>query len=670
MSKIKTEAEPQSVAEGDPTDNMASEYLVMEFRLHKPTRRVRDLVAHLQLTASLCVAETLARLQSSLRIERMADGKKIQRATLELPLSETLRARISNLLDPSRVQNKPGQPERRVTNSYGFIALRDGEPGSQTVIATVRLLERVPTGQNGRDGLPLYRKEAINVTQGLQQLIASFMKPARLLALPSELRNGVAQEIAQQLMSHVQLDDSGEMDEANFPSVESRDPEQRRQVYLDALDRSSRRTIPFERKPYSEVNPERFARIAKQDPELADRLEKREVIVDPDWIDVRRSPFPPQVPLLFATSDAVQIFAGEKRVEAGISKADMCRGIDRVVDATTRVKKPDKVMRRGYTTIRPYYIALPLINPEDEDTQCILKESEQRRQGTRRGWDFNLQSLPMWGSEPYRPTVGKRGKGTQRVLVPIEFGREYQLERLRHPYVQPCWSRLVRRGDEYFWQLTYKMSVPQMSEPANILGVHFDLDYIISWSLISPNGVAIEHGQIRDNPVMAVHERATRAREAAQRAGRWVGGRSHADELKTVAYQLVHQLLELAHEKKAWLSVEKIEWVDKKGHRAAENLRFSGWNYGQLRRLLDYKAPLAGQPVPYEVPQFVMDLTCPVCGAIRQKGQKRDNADTWLDLKTRVLTCRQCGYEGKLSAQDQSVIAARAALAYRRSRQS
>lgn len=669
MSDLQAEAQPQSVGDGEPsTGNMASEYLVMEFKLHNPPRWLRELIAHLQLTASLCVAETLDRLKSSLRIERMADGKRIQRATLELELSDSLRDRISNLLDPARIagKTKEGQPERRVTNSYGFITMRDGELGSNTVVATVRLLERVPIDKLGRDGLPLYRKEAINVTLGLQQLIASFMKPARLLALPTELRNGVAQEIAQQIMSHVQLDDSGEVEQANFPTVESRHPGQRQQSYLDSLDRSCRRTTPFERKPYSEVNHERFARIAKQDPLLADKLEKREVIVDSDWDNVRRTPFPPQTPLLIATSDAAQIFAGEKQVEAGISKADMCRGVDKLEAARLKVRKPDKVMERGYTTIRPYFVALPLINPDDEGTKSILVNRDQRRQGKRRGWDFKLCSLPMWGDEPYRPTVGKRGKGTQRVLVPIEFGQEYQLQRLRHPMVEPCWSRLVRRDDEFVWQLTYKMSVPVISEPTRVLGVHLGIDYIISWALLDESGRLMEQDQIKDNPVMAVHQRATRAREVNQRAGRWVGGRTHADQLETIAYQLVHQLLGLARDKQAWLSVEKIEWVDKKGHRAADNLRFSGWNYGQLRRFLDYKAPLVGQPVPYEVPQFVMDLTCPHCGAIRQKGQKKDDANTWLDLKTRILTCRKCGVSGPISGHDQAAIAARAALAYKR----
>lgn len=260
---------------------VASEYLVMEFKLHDPPKWFKELVAHLQLAVSLCVAEVLARLKASLRIERMADGKKIHRALLDLTLPETFRGRIANLLDPTRVADAP---VRRVTNSYGFIAMRDGDAG--TIVATVRLLERVPTGELGRNGQPLFRKEAVNVTQGLQQLIASFLRPERLMILPAELRNGVAQEIAQQLMSHVQLDDSGEVDQANFPTVETRDPGLRQGLYHESLTRSCRRTTPFERKPYKEVNPERFARIASRDPELADKLEKRRVIVDPDWDNV------------------------------------------------------------------------------------------------------------------------------------------------------------------------------------------------------------------------------------------------------------------------------------------------------------------------------------------------------------------------------------------------
>lgn len=364
------------------------------------------------------------------------------------------------------------------------------------------------------------------------------------------------------------------------------------------------------------------------------------------------------------TSDAAQIFVGEKQVEAGVSKADMCRGVDKAADANIKVTKPAKVMARGYTTVRPYFVALPLINSDDPETQRILAARDQRREGKSRSWNFNLHSVQMWGHAPYRPTAKKRG-GTQRVLRPIEFGQEYQLARLSQSNVAPCWSRLVVRGGEYFWQLTYEVTLPKVVASPSILGIHLGIDLIVSWCLLGADVTVLERGQIRDNPILKAHEQATRAREAAQRAGRWVGGRSHADHLETLAHQLVHRLLDIAQEKQAWLAVEKLEWVDKKGHRAAQNLRFSGWNYGQLRRYLDYKAPLEGHQVPFEVRQFVMDLTCPRCGALRQAGQHREDANTWLNLKTRVLECRKCHWSGEVTAEEKAEIAARWAFKHR-----
>src|SRR5690606_8183297 len=135
-----------------------------------------------------------------------------------------------------------------------------------------------------------------------------------------------------------QLLDSGEVEEANFPTREERDPNLRRQSFAAALERASRRTTAFNRVPYPELYPARFARISQTNPELAEKLKSRLLVVDDDWDTVRRTPEPPSFPLFFVTSGACQVFYGEKQIASDVAKADRHRGITGSADASAQAR--------------------------------------------------------------------------------------------------------------------------------------------------------------------------------------------------------------------------------------------------------------------------------------------------------------------------------------------
>lgn len=643
--------------------------LVAEFKLHNMPKWVQQIIERLRVLSSVCVAQTLAELSRGLEFVKDSEGK-VERVILNLTLADEFRERIEKLLDPTRERKNPNA---RVTNSYGFIGIQDGEvPG--TISVHVRLLEIVEV-----DGKK--RKETIAVTQGLQQLISSFIRPRLLMLLPKELRDGVSQEIGQQLMSHVNLEVGGKVAEANFPTVESRDPQLRQAHYQTSLLAAARRTEPFPRKTYPELYPERWVRILKEgDQATIEKLQNRQLIVDPDWDAVRHTPVPDLFHLLFVTSGAVQVFCGEKRVEAGVSKADMCRGIDKVADSSGRVQKPAKVEAKGFTAIRPYYVALPLISPEDEEIRAIVdarnqKVQEQKHQQagkSGRGWDFNLVSLPVWGSEPYRACRGRRQTGTQRVLVPLEFGAEQKIAVFDNRGIEICWSRLVVKGrgsrKDYYWQLTYKVGPERILPVQNVLGIHLGINNIVTWVVVDKISQMVAKGQFKGNPQLAEHLSQMAGISWDQKKGRWVGGRGYSRKLRTITFELVHRMIRLAIGNNAMIAIENIKWVEKRKGTRQENQRFSGWNYGTLRRILGYKVPLAGLGSPWFTSQYIIDLTCPQCGAIKRKGQKRDNADTWLDRKAGVLECRKCGLKQAVTPEQKALLVACSALPALRAR--
>lgn len=262
------------------------------------------------------------------------------------------------------------------------------------------------------------------------------------------------------------------------------------------------------------------------------------------------------------------------------------------------------------------------------------------------------------GEEEYRPHTGKRKVITRRVLVPLEFSARQKLDILDSTAITPCWSRLVARGKDLFWQLTYKVGVPPAPETKKVLGVHFGMDQL-HWQLLDENGQPVQTGTMRGNPHLREHLKTADKRSWDQKKGRWIGGRVNRKALQTATYSVVGRLISLAKSFDARLCIEDINWVSKKSGSAPVNRRFSGWNYGRLRRFLEYKAPLLGLGQVLLASDYVINLQCPHCGAIRQKGQKKDNADTYYDAKAGILTCRKCGVEGEKSADQKALNVAR-----------
>jgi IS605 OrfB family transposase len=692
------------------------QYLVEEFRLYNPPRWVRDLVALQQTRMSVIVARTLGMLEQSLQVEWLKSGK-MRSAILHLQIDASLRLKVENLVDPDRIVNKKmGQraSQKRDNppyNSYGFLSVEDGAD-ENLILVRVRLLERIPTGGSDRKGNPKYKRETLAVTTGLQQLIESYLRPSGLEKLPAELSSGVCQEIGQELMSHVLLADSGQVDEANFPTVEQRDPSLRMRTYLGALSRSCNRVTDFNRVPYPELYPERYARIQKTNPALAERLSQRLLVVDEDWDTVRRKPIPPQFPLFFVTSAACQVFAGSKDIKAGIAKADRHRGIASEEDAgrqalavlTKALKllnkktkspqaeqkrksqvlnlvapygvKPEKgqklftlrphikrLLKRAregtlelvtvrtdsrdkgkeQTRARQHFVALPLIAPDDEEAMALCPRlNGKEAPKTGRGWDFGLKSLPIWGEEPYRPHTGKRKVISHRVLVPIDNSADQRRRILENSELTPCWSRLVSKHDgQLYWQLTYKVGLPPAPVTDRVLGVHLGLHHL-HWVLLDTRQGVLAKGVLRGGEHLKRHLEEALSRESMQRKGRWVGGRKVQRALRTDTHQVIGRIIALAKRNEARICIEEIKWVDKKRGSTDLNKRHSGWNFGQLKRFLEYKAPLLGCGPVLFCSDYVVNLTCPSCGAMRQAKQKPETADTYLDRQSGELHCRKC----------------------------
>lgn len=483
-----------------------------------------------------------------------------------------------------------------------------------------------------------------DATMCLQQLFVSFMKPYRLASLPKALQPGACQEFAQQLMSALaNLEARKVRGDVNFPTVEDRNPETRMQAYLDALEALVTDLAPLSYCRARDKDPGKY----KADDPRGDRL----IVDDSRWENVRRSPEPHPIPLLFVESGMVRIQHGQAAFDAGLSKADRHAGRTTPREEI-RKSRPAGVQRKGVTHARPHFARLPLLDATDEVVQQILAERDERKaraaqRGQKsRGLDFGLVNVPLW---PDKVTDKARDSD---MLLPISFDRK-RLGRILHRNdFKLCWTRVVRKTlesgrQEWFLQLTLGVPYQNPTKPRPILGVTFGVDALLTWALMDTSGNIIQRGQHAANPQIAEFLHRKKALEWDQVRGRWVGGKRFAPRLKDIAHQVSNQIVKLAREHDAVLAVHDISWVSKSGADSAANVRFTAWAYGQLRRYLEYKAPLAGLGEPVFASDFLVRMTCPSCGACYSKSDPKGEPTTWREKD--VLNCRSCGWQRALT---------------------
>lgn len=415
--------------------------------------------------------------------------------------------------------------------------------------------------------VPSWQCQHLHPKFQLQQLFLKVL-PEIPDRVPKPLRPGMTQEVGQQLTSHLMLADSGTVALAAYPTTEERDAIQRRAAWEGALARACHRAEPF---PYQRARDLDPAKYRPEDPRG-----DREVNVDPDWRTVVRSPKARRSPLLY-------VRGGDVRLYRRVWKRPGTR--------------PGDPPRAGRAT----YAAIPVDPAFLESLPPDLRAAA--------GWWQRPGVLTTFS--PLLAVQGSLRPTDPILLVPLSYGRK-RTERYIFPALARLpiqWVRLVhrtyRRGgahEKWFLQLTIGYAVPKPF-PKHVLGVHFGIDNVYYWALVEDRGVGqepalIEEGRMEGNPILR-HGLAEKDQlEWDQARERWVGGDVYAPALRGDTHLVADRILALARAKgtaalPSGIGVERIRFVPKGGGSPAENRRFSAWNYGQLRKIIAYKAPPA-----------------------------------------------------------------------------
>lgn len=620
----------------------------------------RDALQRATVLVSDAVPQVLQRFERALSIVMARDDGEERVLVLGEPWKPeggrwgVKSAQLSFLVDAKRaqqVQDLLAQPKKVIkstgaetpyTNAYHFLSCKAdaSRPESFRVVCELMRGEWVAGTKAKR-----FTSTKVDVTTGVQRLFTTYLAPGVFDRLPRALRDGVAQEAAQQAMSNLGL--LGTKSDTSFPTREDRNPERRRQLYERAIDHLIEDVRPLNYAKARDLDPGAY----KADDKRGDRL----VVRDDRWEAMIRNRDPHPFPLYFITADAVQVQIGEREAGAGVSKADRHRRRLDKVSEQVRNSRSEKIKRRGSTMIRNVYALLPILDTSDEGMAAILKERDERRiKNGRPGATptFTFRAPAVFGK------VRKETKKDMRVLLSYDQARFGRI--LERSDVKIACSRVVqdtKAKDDWYLQLVVHVPYTKPEGLRPVLGVTLGLDAIATWALVSPDGQVLNTGSMAPNPQIATYLARKRALETIQKRQSWMGGRTFDRELEGVTHVITEALVSFAKEQGAILALHDVTYVQKAGADSRLNELHTAWNYGQLTKQVGYKAPIAGVGDPEAVSDYEVRMTCQHCGAIRKPKQSSEKADTWRENGT--LHCRKCGMDSHPTPVDDAIFIAR-----------
>lgn len=643
-----------------PAQGDEKTFVVIDFALHDLPRWERDILARLSVMMSEALRGQMGTIQQNLRVTLTdTEPQYLSRAELLMTVNKERAEMIRKLLNQEKYDADGGLLP--FSNAYRFTSFNDIGGGQYQAISCLAQGEWKEGRSRGDVATLKHTLNMIPATTGLQQVLQTYLQHPSVMALPRELRPGNCQEAAQQTMSYIgQLESTKVKNNVAFPTVEIRNPAVRRAMYERAIDDLVGDLRRLNRVRLRDKYPTDYA----DDDPRGDR----EIVDDERWFAVTRSPDPHEIPLFFVNSKAVTLLQGRAHFDAGISKRNRHRGTMQANDAI-RASRSQSVQRKGYTGLNAWYAELPLLDTDDPVIQEILRKRDELHAsnscGKGRGLDLGLIPMPIMHQDRWKQK--KHG-----ILVPLSGDRS-RLERiLNRGDLEIAWSRLVCKDCEWHLQLTLRVMTPKSftHPPERILGISFGIDAIATWTLIDANGAVVEQGAFAPNEQIQTFMEEKAGLEWNQEKQRWVGGRGmrFAKRLESIAHGVVNKLIVLAQSHGAQLALEDISWVPKQSRNHTQNILFTAWNYGQLRRYGEYKAPLAHIDTPVFVSDFRVNFTCPQCGACRKAQETRERATTWRENGT--LHCRSCSAQTVLTAEQKSVRVAIEGLAFRQRRTS
>jgi len=199
-------------------------------------------------------------------------------------------------------------------------------------------------------------------------------------------------------------------------------------------------------------------------------------------------------------------------------------------------------------------------------------------------------------------------------------------------------SRLVKRGNEYYFHLGVEKEVPDvdLSEAKKFMGVDIGLNYIAVASTTDLECRFFDGGIIKHIRHMFVNMRRRlqkKGTRSAKRVLKRIAGREKR-LINNICHTVSKRIVEFAVEKRVdVIGLENLNGIRKRAKvRKKQRYDFESWVYRKLQFMIEYKAKERGILVVYINPKHT-SITCPRCHHVNKANRSG-----------KLFRCKACGY--------------------------
>ncbi|MHB8064522.1 MAG: transposase [Ruminiclostridium sp.] len=208
------------------------------------------------------------------------------------------------------------------------------------------------------------------------------------------------------------------------------------------------------------------------------------------------------------------------------------------------------------------------------------------------------------------------------IIVPLSFGK-WQENMLKQAIIQPEILRtahLIRKGNDYFLSLSIDLPEDAKVAPTTYLGVSRGIEKAINYAIVDMGGNMMESGTVESESTPA------------------------STDIKADICILANKLVDIAVKNKSIVILQnlvgkgdKLSWVE--GNITYKPI-FGCKCYNDLVRVLEYKLPQKGLPVPAKVSSVDIFHRCRLCGSNTKKNR----------FSKTMFICTACGLSYNLDS--------------------
>lgn len=208
------------------------------------------------------------------------------------------------------------------------------------------------------------------------------------------------------------------------------------------------------------------------------------------------------------------------------------------------------------------------------------------------------------------------------IIAPLSFGKwqlNYLLQAVEKPEMLRT-ARLINKNNEYYLSLSIDLPEDDKVETNTFLGVSRGIDSAVSYTAVDRQGHLLLNGTF-DCTISA-----------------------NPSEQRKAMFILANEIVELAVKNKAMVVLQNLTGKGDKLSWTEEGKTFKPVfgckQYNDLVRILDYKLPQKGLPVPARVSSVDIFQSCSVCGCNTKKNR----------FSKTMFICTACGLSSSLDS--------------------